>query len=228
MSMSSESKYDNVSQYAACWNLHTCDAAGQESDTKYRIYYSSDQFVIDLSGGALPMKDMLLHELEQTYRQLGLDEDSIEFLQQMTAESFAYLETGKGFDDYLAIREKVEERFGAEFTRSWPSTPDDPYWTFWGYIHDFDPMPYWREVVDVGGLPAFIAYGELDETDNVPVQASVQRLEDELEGESLTVRVYPETGHGLMDEVLMRDHHYELVDGLLLDLDVWIQANLVD
>ena len=186
------------------------------------------QFVIDLSGGALPMKDMLLHELEQTYRQLGLDEDSIEFLQQMTAESFAYLETGKGFDDYLAIREQVEERFGARFTESWPSTPGDPYWTLWGYIHDFDPMPYWREVVDVRGLPAFIGYGELDEVDNVPVQASVQRLEDELEGESLTVGVYPETGHGLMDEVLMRDHHYELVDGLLRDLDVWIEANLSD
>ena len=111
-------------------------------------------------------------------------------------------------------------------TDSWPTMPDDDYWTFWKLIYDFDPMPYWREVVDVRKIPVFVAYGELDETDNVPVKASVQRFEDELGGETLTVRVYPETGHSLMDEGLMSEHQYKLVDGLLHDLDIWFEIHL--
>jgi len=183
------------------------------------------QFVIDLVGGALPMKDTLFHELEQTYRGLGLDEERIEFLQRMTALSFTYLETGEGFDEYLAQRQAVESQLDSRFTESWPATPDNWYWIFWGYIHDFDPMPYWRDV-DKRGIPSFIGYGELDESDNVPVKASVQRLESELDGEMLTVRVYPGTGHSLMDEALMKEHEYKLVGGLLHDLDTWIESKL--
>jgi len=185
------------------------------------------QFVIDFVGGALPMKAMLFHELEQTYKQLGMDDADVEYLQQMTALSFAYIETGEGFDDYLAYRDTVTERYGTMATDSWPTTTDDDYWTFWRLIYDFDPIPYWREVVDVQRTPAFVAYGELDEADNVPVRASVQRFEDELDGDTLTVKVYPDTGHSLMDEDLMNERQYQLVDGLLHDLDVWIDTNIM-
>lgn len=184
-------------------------------------------FVINMVGGALPMKDMLFHELEQTYRQFGLDDDSIEYLQEMTTLSFVYIETGQGFNDYLLHRQSVQERFGPAATETWPSTVDDDYWKFWGLIYDFDPIPYWREVVDVREISAFIAYGELDENDNVPVKASVKRLQSELDGERLTVRVYPNTGHSLMDEALMSEGQSKLVDQLLSDLDTWIEQNLL-
>jgi len=184
------------------------------------------QFVIDFVGGALPMKAMLFHELEQTYRQHGIDDADIEYLQQMTALSFAYIETGTGFDDYLAYRDTVTKRYGTAMTESWPTNADDDYWTFWALIHDFDPIPYWRDVVDIERTPAFVAYGELDEADNVPVKASVRRFKDELVGDTLTVKVYANTGHSLMDEELMRKHQYQLVDPLLRDLDTWIDTNV--
>ena len=184
------------------------------------------QFVINLVGGALPMKDMLFHELEQTYRQYGLDDLQIEELQKLTAASFAYIETGQGFDEYLKCREQIENRFGQMMTASWPSTRDDDYWVFWRSIYDFDPIPYWREIVDVRTLPVFIAYGELDEADNVPVKASMQRLKGELDGKTLTVRVYPDTGHSLMDEAQRSEGQFILVQGLLDDLNDWIKSNL--
>lgn len=155
-------------------------------------------FVVDLVGGALPMKETFFHELEQTYRQHGLSEPQIEDLQRLTALSFVFVETGEGFDEYLAHREHLTGVFGPQATQTWPDTPEDPYWIFWRGIHDFDPLPFWREVVDVRGLPAFIGYGELDEHDNVPVAASVARLERELEGRSLTLEVYAGVGHSLM------------------------------
>ena len=184
------------------------------------------QFVIDFVGGALPMKEMLFHELEQTYKQLGMDVPDVNYLQQMTALSFAYIETGAGFNDYLAYRDTVTKRYGTKITESWPATADDDYWTFWKHIHDFDPIPYWRDVIDVKATPSFVAYGKLDEADNVPVKASVRRFEEELCGGALTIRVYPETGHSLMDEELMKKHQYQLVDPLLHDLDIWIDANI--
>jgi len=184
------------------------------------------QFVVNFVGGAVPMKSMLFHELEQTYRQHGMDNADVEYLQRMTTLSFAYIETGDGFEDYLAYRDTVTERYGAMATESWPTSVDDPYWKFWKLIYDFDPIPYWREVVDVRNIPTFVAYGELDENDNVPVMASVQRFENELSGAALTLRVYPETGHSLMDEALMSKHQYKFVEGLLHDLDIWIDTNI--
>ena len=185
------------------------------------------QFVINMVGGALPMKDMLFHELEQTYRQHGLGDVQIKELQKLTTASFAYIETGRGFEEYLDCREQIENRFGPMATASWPKTSDDEYWVFWRSIYDYDPIPYWREIVDVRGLPAFIAYGELDEADNVPVKASMQRLEGELDGKALTARVYPDTGHSLMNEALRSEGQFTLVQGLLDDLDDWIKSNLL-
>ncbi len=184
------------------------------------------QFVINMVGGALPMKDTLFHELEQTYRQYGLADAQIRDLQKLTTASFTYIETGQGFDAYLDCRDQIENRFGPMATASWPKTPDDEYWVFWRLIYDYDPIPYWREIVDVRGLPAFIAYGELDEADNVSVKASMQRLEGELDGKTLTVRVYPDTGHSLMNETLRSEGQLVLVQGLLDDLDDWIKSNL--
>ncbi len=172
-------------------------------------------FVIDLVGGALPMKATLFHELEQTYRQHGLSDAQIDELQRMTELSFAYIESGEGFDEYLAYRDHMTRRFGAPATASWPVDPDDDYWTFWRLIHDFDPLPHWREVVDERGIPSFVAFGELDEHDNVPVAASVERLAAELVGGSLTVAVYPGTGHSLMQGD-------RLVAGLVRDLERWL------
>ncbi len=184
------------------------------------------QFVINMVGGALPMKAMLFHELEQTYRQYGLGDAQIKELQKLTTASFVYIETGQGFDEYVDCREQIENRFGPMATASWPKTADDEYWVFWRSIYDYDPIPYWREIVDGQGTPAFIAYGELDEADNVPVKASTKRLDSELIGNTLTVRVYPDTGHSLMDEALRSEGQFILVQGLLDDLDNWIESSL--
>jgi pimeloyl-ACP methyl ester carboxylesterase len=184
------------------------------------------QFVVNLVGSALPMKPTLFHELEQTYRQHGLGDADIAYLQRMTTLSFDYLETGEGFEDYLAHRDAVTKRYGAQATASWPSSADDSYWIFWGAIHDFDPMPYWRQVVDERGIPAFVGYGELDEADNIPVKAGTERFKNAISGEKLTIRVYEGTGHSLMDEELRRNGQFRLVDELIRDLDSWVEANI--
>jgi dipeptidyl aminopeptidase/acylaminoacyl peptidase len=56
----------------------------------------------------------------------------------------------------------------------------------------FDPIRYWKGV----DVPVFIAMGEGDE--NVPVEASIQRLKENNLGH-FTIKIYPDGGHGIVD-----------------------------
>ncbi len=183
-------------------------------------------FVVSLSSGSEVADVTLFHELEQTYRQYGLGAEDIAFLQELTALSFTYLETGEGWAAYLAKRAEIEARFGGTAVASWPTQPDDDYWVFWGHIHDFDPMPYWMETIAERGIPGFVVMGQLDEFDNVPVARSVERFETLLGDELLSVNVYPETGHSLFDEVRRSEGELQLVDGLRSDLRDWIDEHV--
>lgn len=178
------------------------------------------QFVVNFVGGTVLMKDALFHELEQTYRQHGLSETDIDFLQELTRRSFHYIESGSGFDEYLAYRDLVTERFGTVATDSWPDDEGDWYWTFWRAIHDFDAIRHWKTVVDEREIPSFIAYGEDDELDNVPVKASVRLLRQSISGDALELHVYPGTGHSLLDA-----ETGQLLDALVDDLDHWLAAS---
>lgn len=176
-------------------------------------------FVINFVGGAVPAKRGLFHELEQTYRQHGLSDEDVAFLQEMTRLSFVYLETGEGFEDYLAYRRKVRERYGEKAVESWPDSRDHWYWRFWREIHDYDPVPHWKELTEARKIPVFIAYGEEDEQDNMPVAESVRRLRKNISSDLLTVRIYPEVGHSLM---VHGDGGMAFTAALLDDLDGWL------
>ena len=65
---------------------------------------------------------------------------------------------------------------------------------FWDKIGGFDPLPYWQTIE----VPAFVAYGENDEYDNVPVAESVRRLQS-LNKRNITVKVYPGGGNAVED-----------------------------
>lgn len=181
-------------------------------------------FVINFVGGAVTPKEGLFHELEQTYRQHHLGEDDIAFLQEMTRLSFVYIETGKGFEDYLAQRQKVQERYGAMAVKTWPDSPNHSYWTRWRYKYDHDPIPDWKTVTEDKGVPAFIAYGEEDEHDNVPVADSVRRLEQNVESPLLEVHVYPGVGHSLMAH---RNGEMAFIPPLVEDLRRWLRDNVL-
>lgn len=70
-----------------------------------------------------------------------------------------------------------------------------PVW--WNQNGDVDPIPYWKQVE----APVLVLYGREDERDNVPVQASVDRLTTlKAESESdITIHVFDGVGHGLTE-----------------------------
>lgn len=151
-------------------------------------------FVIGWVTSVGPMKNTLLYELEQTYRQRGLDAAQIETLQQMARSSFGWLETGQGWDHYIAQRTRIAAGPLAPAVESWPDDQQDPYWIFWRANGPYDPLPYWRNAVGRHGLPALVVLGADDARDNVDV-ATTERLLRAVEG--LQVEVLPGVGHSL-------------------------------
>lgn len=83
---------------------------------------------------------------------------------------------------------------------------------FWDKIGGFDPLPYWRGV----SVPVFVAYGEKDEYNNVPVAEIVRRLRL-LNKSDVTVKVYPGGDHAVEDP---RTHYVQ--EQLLNDLTEFI------
>lgn len=154
-------------------------------------------FVIDVVGSLTTLEQQLYHELRNTYLQHGLDEQQIEYLQRLARASFAYLRDESRWDDYLALRTEIADGPLARGAESWPESPDDPYWRFWGAVFDNDPMLHWHELVVERNVPSLVALGAEDEHDNVPVRASVERAEALRDDEDFVLRVYPGSGHAL-------------------------------
>jgi dipeptidyl aminopeptidase/acylaminoacyl peptidase len=78
----------------------------------------------------------------------------------------------------------------------------------WSKIGGFDPISYWQKV----NVPAFMAFGENDK--NVPVEASLRRIQA-LNKSNITLKVYPEGGHGIIDPITHRVQEeclHDLVD----------------
>jgi hypothetical protein len=83
------------------------------------------------------------------------------------------------------------------YVETWPANPENTYWTFWGHIKDYDPIPHWQQIIKGKRIPSFVAYGELDELDNAEVVRSQVRMARHLADPLLLFRVYAKTGHGI-------------------------------
>lgn len=175
-------------------------------------------FVIDAVGSLVPMEEQLYHELENAYKEHGLDAETIAYLQEFARASFDYLRGEEGaWERYIELHREIGAGPLAGAVESWPDTRDDAYWTFWGKIFDFDPLPFWHELAVERDIPCLVLFGERDEYENVPVQASQARAARLLEDVDFSLRVYPESGHGLFEPGTHR-----LRADMLEDVSNWI------
>lgn len=98
------------------------------------------EFAISMVGSTQTMEEQLYDELELAYRDHGLDQATIDYLQEFARYSFDYIGTGNGWERYLQRHREIGAGPLAPAVETWPTSREDPYWTFWRGIHDFDPM----------------------------------------------------------------------------------------
>lgn len=153
------------------------------------------EFVVDISGAATSQLSGVLHEMVNTAKNAGLKTQDIAEMVELHGLIKNYIDHG----DWRAYHDRLETFKQGDWAEFASSFPDDPDAWLWGWLKlnlDYRPIDYWKDVE----VPVFVAYGELDEDDNVPVWESVFALHDcflSTKHRQHKIMVYPNAGHGL-------------------------------
>lgn len=185
---------------------------------------STISFVVNISGGTAPGYVSIRYERENTYREKNINLEWLLRFRACDAAVDQLLFRQIEFSEYLPCTTLFANGPYAEFANSiYPSDPDDWRFGFYPQMLEFDPIVYWKK----SPQPLFIAFGGLDELENVPVVLSVKLLQDSFEEigkTNQTVRVYPDVGHALWQRsvkgfVFDREFVAELSDWLTLQTE---------
>ena len=175
-------------------------------------------FVVDVSGATVTFVEQSFVEMANTARQAGLSEGAVQEVLDLNRAAGSYLTSGD-WDTYQSRRAAGLQASWKPIAEGFPASAGAPIWKFLRSVLSFDPLPYWSVLAQ----PVFVAYGELDERDNVPVQESVRRLEFvfKLSGKrNYEIAVLPGVGHALWNQ----DH--ELDPRFVERLASWLKANV--
>lgn len=177
-------------------------------------------FVIDVSGAAVSYAEQSFHEMGNTARQAGLSDAAIAEVLALNRAAGQYLVDG----DWAAYERARQHALGTEarpVAEGFPAARDARIWTFLRKSFAFDPMPYWI----VLRQPVLVLLGADDERDNVPVAASVQRLERGFASAGKRngrVVVIPGAGHSFIDHST-----HQLMPAFTQALAEWVRAEVV-
>jgi pimeloyl-ACP methyl ester carboxylesterase len=155
-------------------------------------------FVVDISGPAVSVKEQMLHETVQDLKRARVPESDVKEVLDLTGLLERHLRGEVPWQDYEAALKAKRVGFKGMLFKEFPEKPDDWQLGFYQRVGSFDPLPYWRRLE----VPFLILFGELDDSEKSPVRASVARLQEALAGKDparYTIKVFPDTGHGLVD-----------------------------
>lgn len=177
-------------------------------------------FVIDVSGAAVSYAEQSFHEMGNTARQAGLSDAGVGEVLALNRAAGQYLIDG----DWAAYERARQHALGSEarpVAEGFPAARDARIWTFLRKSFAFDPMPYWI----VLRQPVLVLLGADDERDNVPVAASVQRLERgwaTAGKRNGRVVVIPGAGHSFIDHST-----HQLIPAFTQALAEWVRTEVV-
>jgi pimeloyl-ACP methyl ester carboxylesterase len=168
--------------------------------------------VVIISGAAVPVKEQMLYETVQDLKRAHVPEASIQEVLELFKLLEGHLLGEIPWEEYEATLKAKRVGVKALLFKDFPSTPDDWQLGFFQRVGPFDPMPYWRRL----DIPILFVNGERD--DKAPTRASVARLNEALAGKdpaNWTIKVFPESGHGLGDPKIngLRKDFLDLLSG---------------
>lgn len=152
-------------------------------------------FIVNLSGATVGYAEQSYLEMANTARQAGLDSAAASEVLALNRAAGRYA-MGGAWEPYAAARARALAGPAKGVAAGFPESREAPIWNFLRRVGAFDPLPYWSVVEQ----PLFIAYGEEDERDNVPVRESVRRMTQfyqTLAKTNYEIVVAPGAGHSL-------------------------------
>ncbi len=115
-------------------------------------------FLISISGAGVSPAETTIDEAEREMAAAGLRPEGIQRIVALMKLQYEFARTGRGWDEYATARARIIAQFGSA-PKTFPGTPNDPYWQFIRRLYFYDPGPALRQLQ----TPVLALFGELDD-----------------------------------------------------------------
>jgi uncharacterized protein len=152
-------------------------------------------FLISISGAGVSGTETTIDQARNEMVANGMRPQMIDQIVELMRLQYEYLRTGRGWDQYLALRERLVARIGSP-PDAFPATQDHPYLQFIRPLIMYDPGPTIRQLQ----LPVLALFGELD--NNVMAEKNRAAWEAALKASGhrdYTLRILPKANHALLE-----------------------------
>jgi uncharacterized protein len=148
-------------------------------------------FVISVSGAGVPAAETTLDQAHNEMTARGMRPEVVSQIVALMKLQNRFAETGQGWDEYAAAREKLAVRIGSP-PDTFPGTSDHPSWQVIRRLYFYDPAPTLRRL----RVPTLALFGELD--NNILAEKNRAAWETALKAgghEDYTLRILPNANH---------------------------------
>jgi pimeloyl-ACP methyl ester carboxylesterase len=150
-------------------------------------------FAINSSGFMGPLWQTFRYQAELILRKSKNSAAAVQEELALIDMWFDVGRTGKGWEKFEALRDKVVNRDGSWFYQSMATSYEQTRW-FWTHTLSFDPLPALKHV----RCPVLGVFGELDPfTDAANASENMRRVLSEAGHRDFTIKVFPNAGHSL-------------------------------
>lgn len=115
-------------------------------------------FLISISGAGIAPAVSSLDEVRNEMTAAGRRPEVIDQVLSLMRMQFRFAKTGEGWDQYIAARQQLANRFGGTPPASFPGDPNDQVWRTMRAYSFYDPDPTLRRL----RTPTLAIWGELD------------------------------------------------------------------
>ena len=148
-------------------------------------------FLVSISGAAIPVAETTIDQARNEMRAAGMRPEIIQQIIDLMTLQYRFAQTGRGWQEYAAAREKLVARIG-QAPETFPADPDHPQWSSLRLLYFYDPAGTLQKL----RTPTLALFGGLD---NNIVALRNQRAWDaalKIAGnEDYTLRVFPSANH---------------------------------
>jgi pimeloyl-ACP methyl ester carboxylesterase len=149
-------------------------------------------FLISVSGAGIPGAETTIDQARNEMTATGMKPQMVEQIVGLMKLQYAFVQTGQGWDEYMAARETIAARLGGTPPESFPGTPDHPWLQFLRRLLFYDPAPTLRQL----RTPTLALFGELD--NNIMAEKNRAAWEAALKAgghPDYTLRILPRGNH---------------------------------
>ncbi len=148
-------------------------------------------FLISISGAGVTPAETTLDQARNEMTARGMKAAAVSGIVDVMKLQYRFAETGEGWEEYAAARQKLAGRLGAP-PDAFAATKQDPSWDELRRVYFYDPAPALRRL----RAPTLALFGELD--DNIVAEKNKSAWQRALESgghPDYTLRILPRANH---------------------------------